>query len=113
MKKVFVFALLLLVASAFAPALKTSLNVTVRDETGNLVPGASIKLYSNREHWEKELNHFAEGVTDEKGIFKFKEINQLNIFILVRKDDKDNTNGGEQTKLEDGKINKITVMIQE
>jgi hypothetical protein len=113
MKKIFAFAALFVLLASFSIILKTSLNVTVRDETGNLVPGASIKLYSNRENWEKEVNHFAEGVTDEKGLFKFKEVNQLNIFILVRKEDKDNTNGGEQTKLEDGKINKITVIIQE
>jgi hypothetical protein len=112
MKKLFVLSLVLVVLTSMAPALKTSLNLTVRDETGNLVPGADIKLYANRENWEKETGHFAEGVTDEKGIYKFKEVNQLSIFLLVRKDDKDNTGGGEQTRLEDGKINKITVIIQ-
>jgi hypothetical protein len=112
MKKLFVLSLVLVVLTSMAPALKTSLNLTVRDETGNLVPGANIKLYANRENWEKETGHFAEGVTDEKGIYKFKEVNQLSIFLLVRKDDKDNTGGGEQTRLEDGKINKITVIIQ-
>lgn len=113
MKNIFAFVTLFMALTASSPILKTSLNVTVRDETGNLVPGANIKLYSNRENWEKETGHFAEGVTDEKGIFKFKEVTQLNIYLLVRKDDRDNTNGGEQTKLEDGKINKITVVIQE
>lgn len=112
MKKVLVSVLVLVLFVAMAAALKTSLNVTVRDELGNVVPGANIKLYSNRENWEKEVGHVLEGVTDEKGIFKFKEVNNLDIFILVRKDDKDNTGGGEQTKLEQGKINKITVVIQ-
>jgi hypothetical protein len=112
MKKTLSVLLLLVFVSAFAVLLKTSLNVTVRDELGNPTAGANIKLYKNREDWEKEIGHFAEGVTDEKGIFKFKEVNSVNIFILVRKDDKDNTGGGEQTKLEEGRINKITVIIQ-
>jgi len=112
MKKALSILLVLVFISGFAALLKTSMNVTVRDETGNLVVGANIKLYANREDWEKEVGHFAEGVTDEKGIFKFKEVNHVNIFLLVRKDDKDNTGGGEQTKLEPGKINKVTVIIQ-
>jgi hypothetical protein len=79
---------------------------------GNVVAGANIKLYSNRENWEKEVGHIAEGVTDAKGIYKFQEVNQLTLFLLIRKDDKDNTGGGEQTTLEKGKINKVTVVIQ-
>lgn len=112
MKNILALSLVFIALTGMAPALKTSLNVTVRDEVGNVVVGANIKLYSNRENWEKETGHFAEGVTDEKGIFKFKEVNQLNVFLLVRKDDKDNTGGGEQTRLEEGKINKVTVIIQ-
>jgi hypothetical protein len=112
MKKVLVSVLVLVLFVAVAAALKTSLHVTVRDETGNLVPGANIKLYANREDWEKEVGHFAEGVTDAKGIYKFQEVNQLSIFLLIKKDDKDNTGGGEQTTLEKSKINKVTVVIQ-
>ena len=112
MKKLLSIILVLIAVASFAALLKTSMNVTVRDETGNLVVGANIKLYANREDWEKEIGHFAEGVTDEKGIFKFKDISHASIFLLVRKGDKDNTGGGEQTKLESGKINKVTVIIQ-
>jgi hypothetical protein len=112
MKKLFVLSLVFVALTGFAPALKTSLHVTVRDEAGNLVPDANIKLYSNRENWEKETSHFAEGFTDAKGIYKFQDIAQLSVFLLVKKDDKDNTGGGEQTTLEKAKINKITVIIQ-
>ena len=113
MKRSITFVLFIVAVAAFAAAfLKTQLTVTVRDETGNVVSGASIKLYSNRENWEKEIGHFAEATTDEKGVAKFKDLTSLNIYILVRKDDKDNTGGGEQTKLEEGKFNKITVIIQ-
>ncbi len=112
MKKTLSILLLFVVASGFSALLKTSLNVTVRDETGNIVAGASIKLYAKKEDYEKETNPIADATTDEKGVAKFKELTNLSIFILVRKDDKDNSGGGEQTKLEQGKINKITVIIQ-
>lgn len=112
MRKLLTITLAVVVLSGFAPFLKTSLNLTVRDETGNIVAGASIKLFAKKDDYDKEVKPIAEGVTDEKGVFKFKELNQLSIFILVRKDDKDNSGGGEQTKLEQGKINKVTVIIQ-
>ena len=112
MKKLLTLMLAVVIFTGFAFMLKTSLNVTVRDETGNIVAGASIKLFAKQDDYEKETNPIAEGTTDEKGIFKFKELNNLSIFILVRKDDKDNSGGGEQTKLEQGKINKVTVIIQ-
>ena len=112
MKKIFAFVFLFFALTAASPVLKTSLHVTVRDEAGNIVEGANIKLYSNRENWEKETDHFAEGTTDVKGIYKFQDVAQLNVFLLIKKDDKDNTGGGEQTTLEKSKINKITVVIQ-
>ena len=112
MKKLLALAFVFVALTGMAPALKTSLNVTVRDETGNVVADANIKLYSSRENWEKETGHFAEGFTDAKGIFKFQDLSNLSVFLLVKKDDKDNTGGGEQTTLEKGKINKITVVIQ-
>lgn len=112
MKKVLPLVLLTIVLFSFTSFLKTSLNVTVRDETGNVVAGASIKLFASQADYEKETNAVAEGTTDEKGIVKFKDLNYSTVFLLVRKGDKDNTGGGEQTKLESGRINKVTVIIQ-
>jgi len=91
----------------------TSLTVTVRDETGNIVEGASVKLYLKEEDYTKEVNALEEGVTDKKGVFRFKELEPKSYFILCRKGDKDNTGGGEKVStLEKGKYNKITVVIQ-
>jgi len=93
--------------------IKTSLNVTVRDETGNTVAGATVKLYEKEEDYNAEQHAVAEGTTDEKGYVKLKELKAMSYFILVRKDDKDNVGGGEQTgKLEEKRINKVTVIIQ-
>lgn len=112
MKKLFVLPMIILILTGFTSVLKTSVTLTVRDEVGNVVEGASVRFFSNKEDYEKELKPIATATTDAKGVAKFKEINNLNIFILVRKGDKDNSGGGEQTKLEKGKINKVTVVIQ-
>lgn len=112
MKKIASTLMLFVLITSFSSFLKTQLTITVRDETGNIVAGASIKLYAKKEDYEKEVNALAEAVTDEKGVAKFKELTRYNIYLLVRKDDKDNSGGGEQTKLEEGKFNKITVVIQ-
>ncbi len=91
----------------------TSLTVTVRDEVGNTVVGASIKLFETEENYTKETNAVAEGVADAKGVFRFKKLKAAPYFVLVKKDDKDNSGGGEKIgKLEEGKFNKVTIVIQ-
>jgi|GEM_PF-294711 hypothetical protein len=93
--------------------INTSLTVTIRDEIGNTVEGASIKLFENEESYNKEVNAIAEGTTDAKGVFRFKKIKAISYFVLVRKGDKDNTGGGEKIGiLEEGKFNKVTIVIQ-
>jgi hypothetical protein len=91
----------------------TSLTVTVRDELGNTVDGASVKLFTKEDDYIKEKNNIADGVTDAKGVVKFKKLNPESYFILCRKGDKDNTGGGEKiSALKKGEFNKITVVIQ-
>ena len=93
--------------------IKTSLNVTVRDETGNTVEGATVQLYEKEEDYNTEKNAVAQGTTDKKGYVKLKELKSISYYVLVRKDDKDNSGGGEKTeKLDSKKINKVTVVIQ-
>ena len=113
---IFLIALSLL-TSSFAPRpvqlINTSLTVTVRDELGNTVEGASIKLFETEENYNKETNPVAEGSTDAKGNYRFKKIKAVTYFVLVKKSDKDNTGGGEKIgKLEEGKFNKVTIVIQ-
>ena len=116
MKKVFVstaFVTWLFVAMSFSPPFKTSLTLTVRDEVGNLVEGASVKLFETKDDYLKEVNVAAETTTDAKGIAKFKGLKPVAYYIIVRKGDKDNAGGGEQIgRLEEGKFNKSTVVIQ-
>lgn len=106
-------ALLISATTENAQIIKTQLHVTVRDELGNTVTGATVKLFEKEDDYKAEKNHVAEGVTDEKGVAKFKELKTIAYFILAQKDDLNNFGGGEQTgTLEAKRINKTTVVIQ-
>jgi hypothetical protein len=108
-----IFAITLFVALASFQLIKTTLTVTVRDELGNTVEGAKVQLFENEADYTAEKNIVSEGVTDKKGILKLKELKAMPYYVIVRKDDKDNSGGGEQTgKLEANKINKVTIVIQ-
>jgi hypothetical protein len=115
MKKLILFlfiAAMLLSVSGFQ-LIKTTLHITVRDEVGNTVEGASVQLFEREEDYTKEQNVAAQGVTDEKGILKIKELKEKAYYVIVRKGEKDNSGGGEQTgRLEGKKINKVTIIIQ-
>lgn len=98
---------------AAAQILQTGLQITVRDETGNTVSSAQVYLFKSQTDYESEQNAVAMTMTDKKGIASFKKVQPQAYFILVRKGDKDNSGGGEQTeKLTPSRLNKITVIIQ-
>ena len=107
-----VVAGLLFILSGFQ-IIKTTLNLTVRDEVGNTVEGATVQLFEKEEDYVAEKNVAVEGTTDAKGILKLKDLKAMSYFVIVRKDDKDNSGGGERTgKLEEKRINKVTIVIQ-
>ena len=102
----------LLVSSGFQ-IIKTTLSVTVRDEVGNTVEGATVRLFENEEDYKSEQHVSVEGSTDAKGVIKFKDLKSIAYFVIVSKGDLDNSGGGERTgKLEEKKINKVTIIIQ-
>lgn len=93
--------------------LTRTLSVTIRDELGNTVEGAKVTLYQKEDDYNKELNPVADGLTDAKGVVKFRDLTASTYFVLAKKDDKDNAGGGEQTgKLEPNRTNKVTIVIQ-
>ena len=117
MKSLLVFFLALStgVFSAFAPyqIFNTSLAVTVRDDLGNTVDSVKVQLFLKEVDFTKEVNSIAEATTDKKGVCHFKKLKPESYYILARKGDKDNAGGGEKTgKLEEGKFNKVTIIIQ-
>ncbi len=96
-----------------AQLFNTSLTITVRDEVGNLVAGAEVKLFKSEQDYLKEENIVMEEISDAKGVVKFKKMEAVSYYVIVRKADKDNSGGGEIIgKLEDGKFNKVTIVIQ-
>jgi hypothetical protein len=106
------FVFFILVLSGFQ-LIKTTLNVTVRDELGNIVEGATVQLFETEEDYLEEKNVAAEGITDKNGILKMKDLKAIAYYVIVRKDDKDNSGGGERTAvLEAKRINKVTIVIQ-
>ncbi|MFM7851312.1 MAG: carboxypeptidase-like regulatory domain-containing protein [Flammeovirgaceae bacterium] len=117
MKPIHIVSLILftfhVVAATPTQIFNTSLTITVRDEIGNTVQGASILLFETEENYKNEKNHIAEGTTNAQGVFKFKKLKPIPYFVLVKKNDKDNANGGEKiSQLEEGKFNKVTIVIQ-
>lgn len=107
------FSLSLLIALSAFQIIKTQLAVTIRDELGNTVEGVDVILFENEEDYNAEKNSVAQGVTDAKGIVKLRELKSMSYYVIARKDDKDNSGGGEQTgKLEPNRINKVTIVIQ-
>jgi len=105
----FCFALI----NVHAQLLNTSLTITVRDELGNTVSGVEVRLFETEEDYIKEKNVAFSGVSDSKGVVKLKKLKSISYWVIARKDDKDNSGGGERIgALEEGKFNKATVIIQ-
>jgi hypothetical protein len=93
--------------------IKTSMNVTIRDELGNTVEAATVTLYETEENYKAEKDPVATQTTDAKGLARFKDLKPMSYFVLAKKDDKNNFGGGEQTgKLEEKRINKVTIVIE-
>ena len=112
LSKIFGLAFLLLVFSGFQ-LIKTTLHITVRDELGNIVEGATVQLFETEDDYLKEENVVTEGLTDKNGIIKLKDLKPMAYYVIIRKDDKDNSGGGERTaELEAKRINKVTIVIQ-
>jgi uncharacterized GH25 family protein len=109
------FSLMLFGLLAFAPAqvLNTSLRLTVLNELGNPVEGASVTLYNSQEDYRNEQNPVGETQTsDKKGRVRFGKLEPKVYFIHATKDDMSNAGAGSQTEnLQSGRINKSTVII--
>lgn len=118
MKNLSLVFIAMLILSSFSPReeqiLKTSLKITVRNELGNIEPGVAVQLFGSDEDYRKEVNPVQETLyTDKKGAVKFKELKSKVYYILAKKGDKSNVGAGVSTdKLEESKLNKVTIIIE-
>jgi uncharacterized GH25 family protein len=94
--------------------LPTSLKITVVNELGNIVQGASVVLYTSDEDYRLEENAVSDvRLTDKKGKVTFKKLESIVYFVNVEKDDKNNDGAGVQTDaLKTGLQNKVTIVIE-
>lgn len=94
--------------------LKTSLQVTVRDNIGNVVEGAEVQLFTSKEDYQQETNPVGEkAFTNEKGQAKFVGIEPREYYLNVEKGDLNNYGAGIKTdSLVARRTNKVTIIIE-
>jgi len=116
MKKLIAAFVLISIACAFKSdqLFKTNLKITVRNDLGNLEEGVSVQLFPTEDDYRNETNPATDvQLTDSKGEVKFKDLEPKIYFINAEKGDKNNIGAGVQTDtLEEGKLNKLTVIIE-
>ena len=106
---------LLVIAMFMAAVLPTTLRITVMDDLGNRVIGATVLLYEREEDYNKNENPVGTSYsTNEKGMVTIKELKAQIYYINVEKGDMNNYSTGVQIgPIELGKKNKATIIIQE
>jgi hypothetical protein len=93
--------------------LKTKLQVTVSNDLGNIVQGATVTLYRTQSDYENNENAVQTADTDEKGRILFKELLPVSYYMDARKGDLSNDGRGVQTtKLIAKKKNLIATIIE-
>ncbi len=92
----------------------TNLRITVLNNLGNLEEGATVIVFNNEEEYRDEQNAIAgPEKTDRKGRVTFKRLPAKAYYIHVVKGDKSNIGQGVKAdKLQEGRMNKINVVIQ-
>ena len=99
--------------SAHAQLLNTKLQITVTNDLGNLVEGATVTLYKTMDDYDSEVNPVQSATTDAKGRVLFYELEPIAYYMTVTKDDLTNAGRGTQTtKLIEKKKNLINVVIE-
>ena len=93
--------------------INTSLRITVLDDLGNPVEGASVNIYIKESDYREEVNPVVEEkLTDAKGRVRFKKLQSIKYFVLVRKGDLNNFGGGVEVNLDAKKLNKVNIIIE-
>lgn len=76
----------------------TSLEVTLKDNLGNIISGASVKLYSSLTDWSNGTNEVGTiQFSDASGKVKFNDLSNIKYYWFAEKDCQNNVNGGKTT----------------
>lgn len=118
MKRIILLSLVAVIAMSFkseTKILQTQLIVTVLDDLGTIQEGASVKLFKTVDDYNSGENQVLEThFTSKRGKTRFVGLEPIAYFVEVKNGKKDNALGGEKTEaLDEGKINKINVIISE
>lgn len=121
MKKVIIsLGILLMLIATIVPfesisqIFKTSLQITIRNELGNVESDAKVTLYKTEEDYNASANPVVSKNTDDKGRVMFEGVEPMAYFVQAEKGDRDNSGAGEKTPvLDEKKINKVTIIISE
>lgn len=110
----FIFILFISAFSSSTQLLPTNLRITVLNSLGNAEEGVSVTLYGTEESYRAEENPITETLsTDKKGRVTFTKLETKSYFIHAEKGDMSNTGEGVETaKLEEGRMNKVNIVIQ-
>ena len=93
--------------------LSTKLQVVVRNDLGNLVEGATVKIFKTEADYESEKNASGQGQTDDKGKIVLSDLESVIYYIHVEKNDLSNIGRGVQTnKLKAKRKNIVNVIIE-
>ncbi len=92
----------------------TNLRITIQDDLGNTQEGAVVTLFDNNDDYRSSSNPVAGPiVTDKKGRVTFKELEAKIYYVYAAKEKMNNNMLGVKTDtLEEGKLNKIAIVIQ-
>lgn len=117
-KQIYLLSLLfasLIPLEAISIKLPVILEITIRDELGNIQVGFPVKLYENRtDYYDEDADKSVfQGKTDKKGKIIFrKKVKPKQYYIRAESKTKTNADKAIQTSvLQRGKINKITIIV--
>jgi hypothetical protein len=115
--KILSFIALMVISSSLysqgVPFLKTKLEITVLNTTGNPEAGAEVKIYGNEDDYLADQNVIqGKKFTDSKGKILYKDLGEQAYYIHVEKGAADNFGESEKTiPLKSGAKNKVNIII--
>ncbi len=91
----------------------TSLELTIKDIVGNIVPGASVMLYSTRTDWENSTHPVtgSSKITDASGKVKFTDLSSIRYYYDVAAGCKNNAHGNNSVSALSANANNTTEVI--